>query len=117
MCSKLISLVLTFIHFFCIQFCEETGSLLFLEIVCCSVLMFQIYYTVLKHCAPLCAGGMTARAAREKMYEHGSAVLAKSGSYSRLFHESDHSIGNRIEKSGESDADIRPKGKKNILVY
>lgn len=79
--------------------------------------MFKVYYTVLKCCAPLCAGGMSARAAREKMYEHGSAVLAKSSSYSRLLHESDHSVGNRTEKNGESDADIKPKGKKNILVY
>jgi hypothetical protein len=79
--------------------------------------MFKIYYTVLKCCASLCAGGMSARAAREKMYVHGSALLAKSNSYSRLFHESDHSIGSRVEKSGELDADIKPKGKKNILEY
>jgi hypothetical protein len=58
---------------------------------------------------------MSARAAREKMYEHGSAVLEKSSSYSRLFHESDHSVGSRVEKIGESDTDIKPKGKKNIL--
>jgi hypothetical protein len=47
MCSKLISLVLTFIHFWCIQLCEETESLLFRKIICYSVLMFQIYYTLL----------------------------------------------------------------------
>lgn len=51
------------------------------------------------------------------MYEHGSAVLAKSSSYSRLLHESDHGVGSRTEKTGELDADIKPKGKKNILVY
>jgi hypothetical protein len=78
--------------------------------------MFKMYCTVLK-CAPFCAGKMSARAAREKMYEHASAVLAKSSSYSRLLHKSDHSVGNRIEKVGESDNDIKPKGKKNILVY
>jgi hypothetical protein len=60
---------------------------------------------------------MSARAAREKMYEHASAVLAKSSSYSRLFQESDHSGGNRTETNGELEADIKPKGKKNILVY
>ena len=79
--------------------------------------MFKIYYTVLKCCASLSAGGMSARAVREKMYEHGSAVLGKSSSYSRLSHESDHSVGSRVEKSGESDTDIKPKGKKNILEY
>ena len=51
------------------------------------------------------------------MYEHGSAVLAKSSSYSRLIHESDHSVGSRVEKTGESVADVKPKGKKNVLVH
>jgi hypothetical protein len=79
--------------------------------------MFKMYYTVLKCCAPFCAGGMSARAARDKMYEHASALLSKSSSYSRLSHESDPTVGSRIEKIGESDAEIKPKGKKNILVY
>ena len=51
------------------------------------------------------------------MYEHASALLSKSSSYSRLSHESDPTVGSRIEKIGESDAEIKPKGKKNILVY
>jgi hypothetical protein len=60
---------------------------------------------------------MSARSAREKMYEHASALLAKSSSYSRLFNESDHGVGSRTEKSGELDSDIKPKGKKDILVF
>jgi hypothetical protein len=79
--------------------------------------MFNLFCDVLKCCAPVCADGMSARAARDKMYEHASAVLAKSSSHSRLFHENDRGVGSRTEKSGELGADIKPKGKKNILVY
>lgn len=74
--------------------------------------MYKMYSTVLLCCVSFCAGGMSARAAREKMYEHASALLVKSSSYSRLSHESDPTVGSRIEKIGESDADIKPKGKK-----
>jgi hypothetical protein len=59
---------------------------------------------------------MSARAAQEKMYEHASAILAKSSSASRLFHERHLGVDSRAHKSGEADADVKPKGKRNSLV-
>jgi hypothetical protein len=50
------------------------------------------------------------------MYEHASAILAKSSSASRLFHERDLGVDARAHKSGEVDTDMKPKGKGNILV-
>lgn len=55
---------------------------------------------------------MSARAAREKMYEHASAILAKSSSVSRLYHERD----SRSHKSGDASTDTKPKGKRNVPV-
>jgi hypothetical protein len=50
------------------------------------------------------------------MYEHGSTILAKSSSSSRVFHEKDLSVDSTAQKSGEVEADMKPKGKKSVLV-
>jgi hypothetical protein len=49
------------------------------------------------------------------MYEHASAILAKSSSASRLFHEGDLGVDNKAHKNGEADTDMKPKGKRNVL--
>jgi hypothetical protein len=56
------------------------------------------------------------RAAQEKMYEHASAILAKSSSASRLFRERDLGVDSRAHKSGEADTDVKPKGKRHFFV-
>lgn len=76
----------------------------------------DVKYFILKCCFTACVGGMSARAAREKMYEHGSTILAKSSSSSRVFHEKDLSVDSTAQKSGEVEADMKPKGKKSVLV-
>jgi hypothetical protein len=50
------------------------------------------------------------------MYEHASAILTKSSSASRLFRERHLGVDTRLHKSGESDADVKPKGKRNSFV-
>jgi hypothetical protein len=60
----------------------------------------------------LCTGGLSAKAAREKMYEHASAMLAKSSSASRLYREKD----SRAHSIGDGSTDIKPKGKRNVLI-
>lgn len=60
----------------------------------------------------LCTGGLSARAAREKMYEHGSAMLAKSSSSSRLCRGED----SRVHSSADGSTDMKPKGKRSVLM-
>jgi hypothetical protein len=55
---------------------------------------------------------MSARVAREKMYEHASAILAKSSSSSQLLRERDLGVESAAHKSGEMELDMKPKGKK-----
>lgn len=56
------------------------------------------------------------RAAQEKMYEHASAILAKSSSASWLFRERHLGVDSRAHMSGQADTDVKPKGKRYSLV-
>ncbi|XP_069701361.1 uncharacterized protein [Periplaneta americana] len=58
---------------------------------------------------PKLLGGISAKAAREKMYEHASAILSKSFSSSRLYHEKD-SGAESTAQNAEGDTDMKPKG-------
>ncbi|XP_021928560.1 uncharacterized protein LOC110834074 isoform X3 [Zootermopsis nevadensis] len=59
---------------------------------------------------PKVLGGMSARAAREKMYEHASVILAKSSSSSLLYHEKSLGVDSTAHKSGQIELDLKPKG-------
>ncbi|XP_033608263.1 uncharacterized protein LOC111866670 isoform X5 [Cryptotermes secundus] len=59
---------------------------------------------------PEVLGGISVRAAQEKMYEHASAILAKSSSASWLFRERHLGVDSRAHISGQADTDVKPKG-------
>jgi hypothetical protein len=73
--------------------------------------MLKIKNNLLECCSSV-VGGLSARAAREKMYEHASAILAKSSSSSQLFHEKDLGTDSTAHKNGKMELDMKPKGKK-----
>lgn len=74
--------------------------------------MLKIKSNKKEYSSSVCAGGMSARAAREKMYEHASVILAKSSSSSLLYHEKSLGVDSTAHKSGQIELDLKPKGKK-----